>query len=119
MTAAYRYYCGKELEDAHSALADTRATYEVLMAQLDHYGDLPEEVDKLSEYASQNRNVDFMGRLIYDDSGCEVINFGKYKGRKAEDVLRSDPGYYSWIMGGDFTNNTKTAFTRIKLRCKK
>ncbi len=119
LTAAYRYYCGKELEDAHSALADTRATYEVLMAQLDHYGDLPEEVDKLSEYASQNRNVDFMGRLIYDDSGCEVINFGKYKGRKAEDVLRSDPGYYSWIMGGDFTNNTKTAFTRIKLRCKK
>lgn len=119
LTTAYRYYCGKELEDAHSALADTRATYEVLMAQLDHYGDLPEEVDKLSEYASQNRNVDFMGRLIYDDSGCEVINFGKYKGRKAEDVLRSDPGYYSWIMGGDFTNNTKTAFTRIKLRCKK
>ena len=119
LTAAYRYYCGKDLEDAHSALADTRATYEVLLAQLEHYGDLPENVDELSEYASQNKNVDFMGRLIYDENGCEVINFGKYKGRKAEDVLRTDPGYYSWIMGGDFTNNTKMAFTRIKLRAKK
>lgn len=119
LTAAYRYYCGRNLEDAHSAMADTRATYEVLMAQMDHYGDLPDDVEHLSEYASQNRNVDFMGRLIYDDNGCEVINFGKYKGQKAEDVLRRDPGYYSWIMGGDFTNNTKQAFTRIRLRTRK
>lgn len=116
LTAAYRYYCDRDLEDAHSAMADTRATFEVLMAQLRHYGDLPDNVEKLAEYASQNRNVDFMGRLIYDDNGCEVINFGKYKGQKAEDVLRRDPGYYSWIMGGDFTNNTKQAFTRIRLR---
>ncbi|MBP3638314.1 MAG: 3'-5' exonuclease [Muribaculaceae bacterium] len=119
LTAAYRYYCGRNLEDAHSAMADTRATYEVLMAQMDHYGDLPDDVEHLAEYASQNRNVDFMGRLIYDDNGCEVINFGKYKGQKAEDVLRRDPGYYSWIMGGDFTNNTKQAFTRIRLRTRK
>lgn len=119
LTAAYRYYCGRNLEDAHSAMADTRATYEVLMAQMDHYGDLPDDVEHLAEYASQNRNVDLMGRLIYDDNGCEVINFGKYKGQKAEDVLRRDPGYYSWIMGGDFTNNTKQAFTRIRLRTRK
>lgn len=119
LVAAYRYYCGKNLEDAHSAQADTRATYEVLMAQLDHYGDLPDDVEKLSEYASQNRNVDFMGRLVFDDNGDEIINFGKYKGRKAADVLSSDPGYYSWIMSGDFSNNTKNAFTRIKLRTKR
>ncbi|MDE6540866.1 MAG: 3'-5' exonuclease [Muribaculaceae bacterium] len=119
LVAAYRHYCGKNLDDAHSSAADTRATYEVLMAQLEHYDDLPNDVEKLSEYASQNRNVDFMGRLIYDENGCEIINFGKYKGKKAADVLRTDPGYYSWIMGGDFTNNTKMAFTRIKLRAKK
>ena len=119
LVAAYRYYCDKNLDDAHSAQADTRATYEVLMAQLEHYGDLPDKVDALAEYASQGRNVDFMGRLVYDDNGDEIINFGKYKGRKAADVLRSDLGYYSWIMAGDFSKNTKDAFTRIKLRAKK
>ncbi|MDE6042391.1 MAG: 3'-5' exonuclease [Muribaculaceae bacterium] len=119
LVAAYKYYCDKNLEDAHSALADTRATYEVLLAQLDHYGDLPENVEELAEYASQNKNVDFMGRLVYDENGCEIINFGKYKGRKAAEVLARDPGYYSWIMSGDFTNNTKAAFTRIRLRGKK
>ncbi len=108
LVAAYRYYCGKELEDAHSASADTMATYEVLKAQL--------EVEALSEFASQSRNVDFVGRLVYDDQKREVINFGKYKGRLAEDVLRTDPGYYAWIMQGDFTKNTKDVFTRIKLR---
>ncbi|MDE6498980.1 MAG: 3'-5' exonuclease [Muribaculaceae bacterium] len=119
LVAAYKYYCDKNLEDAHSALADTRATYEVLLAQLEHYGDLPENVEELAEYASQNKNVDFMGRLVYDENGCEIINFGKYKGRKAAEVLERDPGYYSWIMSGDFTNNTKAAFTRIRLRGKK
>lgn len=119
LVAAYKYYCDKNLEDAHSALADTRATYEVLLAQLDHYGDLPENVEELAVYASQNKNVDFMGRLVYDENGCEIINFGKYKGRKAAEVLARDPGYYSWIMSGDFTNNTKAAFTRIRLRGKK
>ncbi|MDE6270779.1 MAG: 3'-5' exonuclease, partial [Muribaculaceae bacterium] len=116
LVAAYRYYCDRNLDDAHSAMADTRATYEVLMAQIKHYGDLPENVEELSEYASQNRNVDFMGRLIYDEDGSELINFGKYKGKKAEEVLRHDPGYYTWIMGGDFSNNTKQAFTRINMR---
>lgn len=116
LVAAYRYYCDKNLEEAHSALADTRATMEVLLAQLERYDDVPNEVGALSEYASNNRNVDLMGRLIYDDQNREVINFGKYKGKLAEEVLASDPGYYSWIMQGDFANNTKNAFTRIKLR---
>ena len=118
LTAAYSFYCGKNLEDAHSASADTMATYEVLKAQLVRYEDLPLDVAELSEYACQNRNVDFVGRLIYDDQHREVINFGKYKGRVAEEVLKADPSYYTWIMNGDFTKNTKDAFTRIKLRLK-
>lgn len=119
LIAAYRFYCGKNLEEAHSANADTEATYEVLKAQLDHYPDLPQDIEKLAEFSSQNRNVDFMGRLVYNDKGREVINFGKYKGQVAEDVLRRDTGYYDWIMKGDFTKNTKDCFTRIKLRLKK
>ena len=118
LVAAYRFYCDKNLEDAHSAAADTRATLEVLKAQLERYEDLPTEVDALSEYASNNRNVDLMGRLVYDDKRREVINVGKYKGQIAEEVLARDPGYYSWIMQGDFTQNTKNAFTRIRLRAR-
>lgn len=116
LIAAYKFYCGKDLEDAHSAQADIQATYEVLLAQLERYDDLPADVDKLSAYSSQNRNVDFMGRLVYDEKGRELINFGKYKGQLAEDVLARDTGYYGWIMKGDFTQNTKDAFTRIRLR---
>ncbi len=118
LVAAYRFYCSKDLEDAHSADADTRATAEVLLGQLERYDDLADNIAELSEYSSQNKNVDFMGRLIYDDQGREVINFGKYKGRFAEDVLRTDNGYYGWIMQGDFPHNTKQAFTKIKLRCR-
>jgi len=118
LVAAYRFYCDKNLEDAHSAAADTRATLEVLKAQLERYEDLPADVDALSDYASNNRNVDLMGRLVYDEQRREVINFGKYKGQLAQDVLARDPGYYSWIMQGDFTQNTKNAFTRIRLRAR-
>ncbi len=118
LTAAYRFYCGKELEDAHSANADTRATLEVLKAQVERYPDLPQDIEGLSEYSCQQKNVDFMGRLIYDENGKEVINFGKYKGKNAEEVLRTNPGYYSWIMNGDFSPNTKDCFTRIMLRTK-
>ncbi len=118
LVAAYRYYCGKELEGAHGALADTRATMEVLLAQLERYDDVPTEVGALAEYASANRNVDIAGRLVFDEKGREVINFGKYKGKLAEEVLAKDPGYYSWIMQGDFPRNTKNAFTRIRLRMK-
>lgn len=119
LVAAYKFYCGKDLEAAHSADADTQATYEVFLSQLERYEDLPGDVEKLSQYSSQGRNVDFMGRLVYDDKGREVINFGKYKGKLAEDVLEKDSGYYGWIMKGDFSQNTKDAFTRIRLRANK
>lgn len=118
LTAAYRFYCDRDLTDAHTAQADTQATYEVLLAQLEHYDDLPTDVDGLSKFSSQNRNVDFMGRLIYDDQDREVINFGRYKGKLAEEVLRTDPGYFGWISDGDFPSNTKRAFMRIQLRNK-
>ncbi len=118
LTAAYKFYCDKNLDNAHSASADTRATYEVLKAQLDRYDDLPNDIEALAEFSSQNRNVDLAGRIIYNDKKQEVINFGKYKGRLVTDVLAQDPGYYSWILQGDFPQNTKDAFTNIKLRMK-
>lgn len=117
LSAAYKFYCGKNLEDAHSALADTRATYDVLKAQLDRYPDeLKNDVQFLSDYSSYSRNVDFAGRMIYNDQGVEIFNFGKYKGQPVEDVLRRDPGYYGWIIGNDFTLNTKAMLTKIRLR---
>lgn len=119
LTAAYRFYCDKDLDGAHSANADTRATYEVLLAQLERYDDLPNDVAALSEFSSQQKNVDIMGRLVYDDQHREVINFGKYKGRLASEVLTKDPGYFSWIQQGDFPSDTKRIFTAIKLRMRK
>lgn len=109
LSAAYKFYCGKNLEDAHSAEADTRATYEVLKAQLDKYPDvLTNDINFLSEYSSYSKNVDFAGRIIYDNNGVEIFNFGKYKGYPVSEVLHRDPGYFGWIMNGDFTLNTKT-----------
>lgn len=119
LIAAYKYYCDKDLTDAHSASADTMATYEVLMAQLEKYEDLPTTVDKLSEFSSQTRNIDIMGRLIYDDQNREVINFGKHKGELAEKVLATEPGYFSWIANGQFSQNTKDCFARIKKKYSK
>ncbi len=116
LSAAVKFYCGKELEGAHSADADTRATYEVLQAQLDRYDELQNDIAWLSEFSSHTRNVDFAGRIVYDDKGIEVFNFGKYKGIPVVEVLRRDPGYYSWIMQGDFSLNTKQVLTRIKLK---
>jgi len=116
LSAAYKFYCGKNLEDAHTAEADTRATYEVLMAQLDRYPDLKNDITFLSEYSSFNRNVDFAGRMVYNDSGVEVFNFGKYRGMSVAEVLKKDPGYYSWILSSDFTLNTKAMLTKIRLR---
>ncbi len=117
LSAAYKFYCNKNLEDAHTAEADTRATYEVLQAQLDRYPDiLQNDVTFLSQYSSFNRNVDFAGRMIYDDKGVELFNFGKYKGMPVAEVLRKDPGYYSWILQGDFSLNTKQMLTKIRIR---
>lgn len=120
LSAAYKFYCGAELVNAHSALADTRATYEILQAQLDHYPDvLVNDMEFLSQFSSFTRNADFAGRMVLDDEGNEIFNFGKYKGEKVEAVLMRDPGYYAWMMNGDFPLNTKQVLTRIKLRSAK
>ncbi len=116
LSAAYKFYCGENLEDAHSALADTRATYNVLKAQLDHYDDMPNDIEALSKESSFTNNVDFAGRIVYDENGREVFNFGKYKGMPVDAVLDRDPSYYGWMMNGDFSLNTKQVLTRIKLR---
>lgn len=116
LSAAYKFYCGKSLEDAHSAEADTRATYEVLKSQLDKYPELENDVKFLSEFSSFNRNVDFAGRMVYDDNGIEIFNFGRYKGMAVVEVLQRDPGYYGWILGNDFTLHTKAMLTKIRLR---
>jgi DNA polymerase III subunit epsilon len=116
LAAAYRFYCNKELSEAHSAEADTRATYEVLQAQLARYQGLENDIDALSTYSAHTRNVDYMGRIIYNDQDVEVINFGKYKGVPVEEVLEKDPGYYGWIMNADFPLYTKKVLTNIKLR---
>jgi len=117
LAAAYRFYCDAELEGAHSAAADTKATYEVLKAQLDRYPtELKNDITALAEISAYGKNVDFAGRMVYDDNGNEIINFGKYKGQKVTDVLRKDLGYYSWIMQSDFTLDTKRMLTNIKLK---
>lgn len=116
LSAAYKFYCNKSLENAHTAEADTIATYEILKAQLDRYPDLKNDVNFLSEYSSYSNNVDFAGRMVYNEKGEEVFNFGKNKGRLVSEVLRNEPGYYSWIMQGDFPLNTKNVLTNIKLR---
>lgn len=118
LVAAYKFYCGKNLEEAHSANADTRATYEVLKAQLDRYPTLENDVDFLAKYSSQNRNVDLAGRIVLNDQDVEVFNFGKYKGQPVETVLKKDSGYFGWILQGDFAQNTKSVLTNIKLRMK-
>lgn len=117
LSAAYKFYCGKNLEDAHSAQADTRATYEVLKAQLDKYPyKLNNDVQFLSSFSKMNDNVDFAGRIIYNDKHIPVFNFGKYKGQSVEDVLARDPGYYGWMMQGDFPQNTKQVLTKLRLK---
>ena len=144
LAAAYKFYCGRKMEEdfvAHKADQDTEATYRVLMGQLDMYEpgrqeeperQLRNDMDELAELSKTNDNVDFAGRIVWkpmldkdgkpllDSEGKprrhEVFNFGKYKGWDVAEILRKDPGYYSWMLGGDFTNNTKQALTRIRLR---
>lgn len=118
LVAAYKFYCNKDLEEAHSANADTRATYEVLKSQLDRYPSLENDVEFLSKFSSQNRNVDLAGRIVMNDKNVEVFNFGKYKGQSVEEVLKRDTGYFGWMMQGDFPQNTKNVLTNIKLRMK-
>ncbi len=113
--AAYKFYCDKQLEHAHSAEADVRATWEVLQAQLERYDNLGSTVDALSDFSSNSRFADYAGRIIYDKEGQELINFGKHKGKKVLDVFKKEPSYYSWMMNGDFPAYTKKVITRIYL----
>ena len=119
LAAASKFFLGKELKDAHSAEADTMATYEILQAQLDRYSNLENDIGMLAEFSAHNRNVDFAGRIIYNDEDVEVFNFGKHKGKPVADVLANDPGYYGWMMKGDFPLYTKKVLTSIKLNSKK
>ena len=116
LSAAFLFYCKKSLVDAHSARADTEATYEILKSQLDRYSDLENDVEKLADFSSFNSNVDFAGRIITDENGIEIFNFGKHKGRPVELVFKEEPAYYSWMMNGDFPLYTKKILTEIKLR---
>ena len=116
LAAAYKFYCDKELENAHSAEADTLATYEVLMAQIERYEELKNDNQFLSEFSSQKRSVDFAGFIQLNENDEEIIGFGKYKGQKVADVFAKDAGYYNWIQNADFPLYTKKVFTRIKLK---
>lgn len=117
LSAAYQFYCNKELTDAHSAHADTLATYEVLKAQLERYeSDLKNDINYLSEFSSHNKNADFAGRFVYNKKNQIVFNFGKHKGKVIEEVLQKEPGYYAWMMNGDFPLYTKKVITAAKLR---
>ena len=118
LVAAYKFYCGKNLNDAHSASADTRATYEVLKAQLDRYDDLQNDVDYLSNYSSQTRNVDLAGRLIRNEQGVVVFNFGQHKGESVEEVLTKSPQYFDWIQNRDFAEDTKNVLREIYFKMK-
>lgn len=117
LKAAYKFYCDEELIDAHSAEADTLATYEVLKAQLDKYDDLENDIEKLAgEFSFFNNNVDLAGRIIKDENGVEIFNFGKHKGKSVAEVLKKEPSFYAWMMDADFPLNTKQVLTKIKLR---
>jgi DNA polymerase III subunit epsilon len=131
LKAAYRFYCNKDLTDAHSAEADTQATYEVLKAQIEKYENteytelddqtsfpVKNNVLALHEFSSHHRNADLMGQLIYNEDGKETFNFGKYKGNTVEEIFKKDPSYYAWIMNADFPQYTKKLVTKIKLGMK-
>jgi DNA polymerase-3 subunit epsilon len=116
LSAAYQFYCKKSLVNAHTAEADTMATFEILEAQLDRYESLKNDVDFLSELSSISKNVDLAGRIVFNDKGEEVFNFGKYKGRKVQEIFSVEPSYYDWMMKGDFASNTKTVITQLRLK---
>ncbi|MBN9312648.1 MAG: DNA polymerase III subunit epsilon [Chryseobacterium sp. 39-10] len=118
LSAAYQFYCGKTLENAHSAEADVLATFEVLDAQVGHYQDLPDEVAGLSEFSFHNKFADLAGMIHFDAEGKEIFAFGKYKGQRVKEVFQKDVGYYGWIQNADFPLYTKKVLTGIQLRSK-
>lgn len=115
LAAAYRFYCQKDLIDAHSAAADTNATYEILEAQIEKYAEIKNDTKFLSNFSSHRKTVDLAGFIVYNGED-EIFTFGKYKGQKVDEILEKDPGYYSWIQNADFPLYTKKVLTRIKLR---
>ncbi len=116
LTAAYKFYCDKDLEDAHSAEADTLATYEVLQAQLDRYPELGNDVASLAEFSAHKKFADFSGHIQFNEHGQEIFAFGKHKGIPVERVLEQEPGYFGWLLNADFPRYTKKVLTQIKLR---
>jgi DNA polymerase-3 subunit epsilon len=116
LKAAYKFYCGKSLEDAHSAEADVLATYEVLKSQLDRYEELENDMSFLAEFSNRQKVADFAGFIAYDGQGQEILTFGKYRGQTVESVLQENPGYYSWIQNADFPLYTKQVLTKIRLK---
>src|SRR6187402_1732179 len=116
LSAAYKFYCGQSLENAHSAEADTMATYEILKAQLERYPELENDMKSLSEFTTRKKCADFAGFINFDKDGEEVFSFGKHKGAKVETVLENEPGYFGWIQNADFPLYTKKVLTAIKLR---
>ena len=114
LSAGYKFYCDKDLENAHSAEADTLATYEILKAQLDKYDDLENDVNFLNEYSTHNKRADFAGFIMFNEDDEEVFTFGKHKGQKVSDILKKDKGYYSWIQNADFPLYTKKVLKQIK-----
>lgn len=114
LVAAYKFYCGKDLTNAHSAEADTLATYEILEAQLAKYTDLKRDSKSLSEFTTMHNAVDLAGRFVKNDKKEIVFNFGKHKGKPVSQVLKQEPSYYGWMMKGDFSQNTKKVLQQIK-----
>lgn len=119
LAAAYRFYCGRELENAHSALADTRATYEVLKSQLDRYEDLKNDVEYLAEFSRMNRNIDLAGRMMLNDDNEPVFTFGKHRGRLVREIFVQEPSYFDWILQGDFPKNTKDVLQGLRFKYRK
>ena len=115
LEAAYKFYCDKDLTNAHSAAADTNATYEVLLSQLDRYPELENNIKKLAEFSTHKKTVDFAGFIVLDENQEEIFSFGKHKGRKVLEVLDKEPGYFGWILNADFPLYTKKVLTQIKL----
>lgn len=116
LTAALKFYCDKTLDNAHSAEADTIATYEVLKAQLDRYDELNNDTQFLAEFSTRRKSADFAGFIGYDSEGDECFSFGKHKGKKVTEILQHEPGYFGWLLDADFPLFTKKVLTNIKLR---
>ena len=116
LTAALKFYCNEELVDAHSAMADTKATHDVLMAQLERYDELEGDVDSLNVFTTRKKSADFAGFIVFNSDGDECFSFGKHKGKTVENVLENEPGYFGWLLNADFPMYTKKVLTGIRLR---